>query len=375
MKRFLSAFVAVLLLVSCVSTIHAPAANAAVLLTPPRLQFFDNNGDPLAGGLVYTYTAGTTTPKATYTDQGALTPNANPVVLDSAGRASIWVSGSYKIVVKTSAGVTISTDDNVTSFSSGAVSSAVTDSGFVIQNASDLTKQVQFSASSITTGTTSTITIPNGNGTMVTTAPGSSGNVLTSNGSAWVSSAPSSGGWVKIKTVTASSSATIDFVNGASSVVLDSTYKAYAVVISNLVPATDGVMVYFRTSTNAGSSFDAGASDYDWTISGTAVGSTNLDDNDDADAAISLVPDSAGSIQVGNATGEAFNAIVKIYNPANASRTYIGWEASYAMETGGIGVVGGAGSRLAAADTDGIRFLLSSGNITSGTFTLYGLTP
>ena len=56
-------------------------------------------GQPLAGGLVYTYAAGTSTPKTTYTDSTALTANPNPVVLDANGQASIWLSGAYKINV------------------------------------------------------------------------------------------------------------------------------------------------------------------------------------------------------------------------------------------------------------------------------------
>lgn len=88
-----------------------------VLATPPFLQFQDDNGNPLSGGLVYTYAAGTTTPKATYTDQGGLTQSSNPIVLDSAGRATWWIEGAYKYVVKDSLGNTIRTTDNVTSFS------------------------------------------------------------------------------------------------------------------------------------------------------------------------------------------------------------------------------------------------------------------
>ncbi len=80
-------------------------------------QFFDNNGNPLSGGLIYTYAAGTTTPAATYTSSSGLTANANPIVLDSAGRtpAQIWLTSglSYKFVLQTSLGVTIKTDDNI----------------------------------------------------------------------------------------------------------------------------------------------------------------------------------------------------------------------------------------------------------------------
>ena len=80
-------------------------------------QFFDNNGNPLNGGLIYTYAAGTTTPAATYTSSTGGTANANPIVLDSAGRtpAQIWLTAgsSYKFVLQTSLGVTIKTDDNI----------------------------------------------------------------------------------------------------------------------------------------------------------------------------------------------------------------------------------------------------------------------
>jgi hypothetical protein len=80
-------------------------------------QFFDSNGDPLAGGKLYTYTAGTTTPKATYTTSTGSVANANPIILDAAGRTpdEIWleVGVQYKFILKTSADVTIGTYDNL----------------------------------------------------------------------------------------------------------------------------------------------------------------------------------------------------------------------------------------------------------------------
>lgn len=88
----------------------------AVLLTPPYLQFFDSNGDPLNGGKVFTYEAGTLTPKATYSDNTEATPLANPIILNSAGRVVAWGSGSYKFIVKDSLDNTIETTDNVTVF-------------------------------------------------------------------------------------------------------------------------------------------------------------------------------------------------------------------------------------------------------------------
>lgn len=84
-----------------------------------RQQYFDSNGAPLAGGKVLTYVAGTTTPLATYTDQSGATPNTNPVTLDSAGAAPIWLgTSSYKFVLEDSLGNSIETVDNIQSVAS-----------------------------------------------------------------------------------------------------------------------------------------------------------------------------------------------------------------------------------------------------------------
>lgn len=92
-------------------------------------QLFDNNGDPLSGGLIYTYEAGTTTPWATYTSEAGTTPNANPIVLDSAGRtpAEIWLDAgyAYKFVVRNSAGVLIGTYDDVPGIGDASVTGGV----------------------------------------------------------------------------------------------------------------------------------------------------------------------------------------------------------------------------------------------------------
>ena len=84
-----------------------------VLLNYPLFHADDDNGAPLTGGLLYSYVAGTSTAKATYTTRAMGTANTNPVVLDSRGEAIIYGSGLYKLILKTSAGVTIWTQDNV----------------------------------------------------------------------------------------------------------------------------------------------------------------------------------------------------------------------------------------------------------------------
>jgi hypothetical protein len=92
---------------------------ATVLLSPVGngQQFFDNNGVPLAGGLIYTYQAGSSTLLTTYTTVNGNIANTNPIVLDAYGRtpSEIWMQTgySYKFVIQTSAAVTLQTLDNL----------------------------------------------------------------------------------------------------------------------------------------------------------------------------------------------------------------------------------------------------------------------
>jgi len=82
-------------------------------------QFFTDDGVPLAGGLIYSYAAGTSTPKTTYTSSLGTIAHTNPIILNSAGRVpggEIWLTlGAYKFILATSTNVTIATYDNVMS--------------------------------------------------------------------------------------------------------------------------------------------------------------------------------------------------------------------------------------------------------------------
>ena len=88
-------------------------------------QFFDNNGDPLVGGKLYTYSAGTTTPQVTYTSATGVTPNSNPIILNGGGRvpAEIWLTDGlqYKFVLYTSTDTLIGSWDNITGINSNFV--------------------------------------------------------------------------------------------------------------------------------------------------------------------------------------------------------------------------------------------------------------
>lgn len=90
-------------------------------------QFLDSNGNPLSGGKLYTYEAGTTTNKATYQDDAGGASHANPIILDSAGRipAEVWgTTGAYKLKLDSSADSTIWTADDIVGINDSAATDA-----------------------------------------------------------------------------------------------------------------------------------------------------------------------------------------------------------------------------------------------------------
>ena len=100
-----------------------------------KCQILDGSGNPLIGGLVYTYETDGVTPKTTWSDSALTTPNANPVVLDSEGRASIYMSGTYDVTVKTSGGTTVYTATDIAG--SGPGGHTYTSTDITISNGGD----------------------------------------------------------------------------------------------------------------------------------------------------------------------------------------------------------------------------------------------
>jgi len=102
-------------------------------------QFFTSGGVPLAGGKIYTYQAGTTTPATTWQDSAGATANTNPIILDSAGRPAatgggntqIWLASTtnYKFILTTSADVVLWTQDNIPGVAGASAFAALLGSG------------------------------------------------------------------------------------------------------------------------------------------------------------------------------------------------------------------------------------------------------
>lgn len=106
MKKYL--FVILLALIA----MSFPYVSWGAFISYPQFQVFDDDSVMLSGGLVYTYEVGGTTDKTTYSDAAMTLANENPVELDTRGEADIYCSGLVKLVITTSAGVAVITQDN-----------------------------------------------------------------------------------------------------------------------------------------------------------------------------------------------------------------------------------------------------------------------
>jgi hypothetical protein len=132
----------------------------AVFLSPvggAAAQFFTNSGVILSGGKLYTYAAGTTTPKTSYTSSSGNTAHTNPIILDSAGRVpggEIWLlSSPYKFALYTSADVLIATYDNISGLGAAA---------YQVDNFTGTGSQTVFTLSSASLGENFTFVYING---------------------------------------------------------------------------------------------------------------------------------------------------------------------------------------------------------------------
>lgn len=226
-------------------------------LFTPWFQVEDSTGAPRSGAILYFYQAGTTTPITVYQDAGKLASHGATVTADANGAfAPIWVdNATYKVVLKTSGGTTIETVDDIAApaptsspvlttpqindtssdhqyvfaVSELAADRTVTlplltgndtftfndhaatlknktleDSTTVIADNSDATKKIAFQASSIATGTTRTITMPDADVTLMPEASASEIRANTAN-----KAISTDGAWSSLEEVTLTDAATI----------------------------------------------------------------------------------------------------------------------------------------------------------------------
>jgi hypothetical protein len=195
--------------------------------------------------------------------------------------------------------------------------------------------------------------------------PGTSGKFLMSNGADAALSyedIPSQAQTlVLLSTQTASSSATIDFTS-----LITSTYKNYIILFDEVIPQTDSANLWFRTSNDNGSNYQT--TTYAYSINKASSADAGYDALQAATQAQIII-----TASVGSAAGESASGVIYLYDPLATNYTKISISASCVDSDGNIAQATGAAARLTVEAVNAVRFLMSTGNITSGTFKLYGV--
>ena len=184
----------------------------------------------------------------------------------------------------------------------------------------------------------------------------------------------SGGSMVFIKKLTASSSGTLSFVDGASSVVLDSTYKKYLFTFNNIHPSADGSQFLFNLSADTGSNYNV-------TKTTTAFRSFHSEDDSATGLAYYTGGDLAQSTDfqrfadsLGNDNDQSLSGTFTLFNPS--STTFVkhfianvnySYDADYSLQY----FMAGYGNTTSAVDA--IQFKMNSGNIDAGDICLYGI--
>ena len=177
-----------------------------------------------------------------------------------------------------------------------------------------------------------------------------------------------------IKKLTASSSATLSFVDGASSVVLDNTYKEYLFTFKDIHPASDNVQFSFQVDTGTNTN-------YNQTITSTFFDAYHEEADGDAGLTYRTAYDQAQgtafqpiSLQTGNGNDECFSGALHLFSPS--STTFVkhfmsyGNDYVYADYSSNPRNAGYVNTTTALTR---VQFKFSSGNIDAGDICLYGI--
>ena len=177
-----------------------------------------------------------------------------------------------------------------------------------------------------------------------------------------------------IKKLTASSSSTLSFVDGSSDVVLDNTYKEYIFIFNNIHPATDKVYFTFQGSTDSGSN-------YNTTATTTLFSAYHFESDSAHELAYRSSDDQAQSTdfiniaqRVGSDNDQSISGSLHLFNPSSTTfvKHFIARTSTYNADDILFDVYT-AGYFNTTSAVDAIQFKMASGNIDSGTITLYGI--
>lgn len=188
--------------------------------------------------------------------------------------------------------------------------------------------------------------------------------------------AGASGALVLLEEHTASTSATLDFttrnVSGQSGATIQSDFDEYLIELVNVIPATTAVDFWLRMSTNGGSTYDAtnlyAVATFAWAHNGSAAAGQ-------APSAPVAQIALRSSADISNDSHYGVIGTVRLFSPGSATLyKRVQMEASYLASTGPLEKTSTEGVYLSTTAVNAFRFLFSSGNITSGTIRVYGVS-
>ena len=172
---------------------------------------------------------------------------------------------------------------------------------------------------------------------------------------------PSSGGGgdlVKISSVTASASTSIDFTG------LSSEYSKYVIMVQDVLISDGASDLIFRTSTDNGSTFDT--TSYQYTRHLLQTNNAHTFDGSGSANAVTIVASMSD-------TEAATSGILEILKPTNESITIVLGEFLGIRDSGSYLSTLISGNRTVEEAVNAVQLLMTAGTITSGVFTLYGL--
>jgi len=178
-----------------------------------------------------------------------------------------------------------------------------------------------------------------------------------------------------IKKLTASSSATLSFVDGSSGVVLDNTYKEYVFTFKNMHPDTDGVA--FKFQANA-----VGGSGYNETITSTFFRAYHGEGAEGGAVAYEAGSDLAQSTNfqriteelIGSDNDQCMSGYLHLFNPSSTTFVKHFMSDTNAYHASNYSVRSFmAGYFNTTSAIDEIQFKMHSGDIDSGDICLYGI--
>jgi hypothetical protein len=167
--------------------------------------------------------------------------------------------------------------------------------------------------------------------------------------------------WDLIQAITAANQATVSFTS-----ISNTTYNAYKIILDNVVPVTDNTA--FGMQVSVAGVFDAGVSSYESAMIAMTSSAVTSSGNTSA----STIDLGAGG-SLGTDANEYASFEITVYNPTSGTHKQVNWTGHLFFSSVYSSLVGGGRFLNSTANIDGIRFLMSSGNISTGTFYLYGL--